>query len=75
MSELEEQLRTSSSNFVTCRDATLEKEAQANKMRLIAEQAERSVEDCRRQLGRKNDDLRAADERIHGVEQRTGILL
>lgn len=75
MSQLEEQLRMSSSNLVSCRDATLEKEAEANKMRLIAEQAERSVEDCQRQLARKNEDLRAADEKIQNLEQRTGNCL
>ena len=72
VSELNEELRQTSSKFVSCRDATLEKEAEANKMRLIAEQAERSVEDCQRQLGRKNDDLRENDEKIQSLEQRIG---
>ena len=73
LSELDEQLRQTSSKFVSCRDTTLEKEAEANKMRLIAEQAERSVEDCQRQLARKNDDLRENDEKIRTSEQKIGI--
>ncbi len=72
LSELDEQLRQTSSKFVSCRDTTLEKEAEANKMRLIAEQAERSVEDCQRQLARKNDDLRENDEKIQTLEQKIG---
>ena len=72
MAELDEQLRQTSSKFVTCRDTTLEKEAEANKMRLIAEQAERSVEDCQRQLARKNDDLRENDDKIRSFEERIG---
>ena len=72
VSELDEQLRQTSSKFVSCRDTTLEKEAEANKMRLIADQAERSVEDCQRQLARKNDDLRENDENIRSLEQKIG---
>jgi chromosome segregation ATPase len=74
VSELDEQLRQTSSKFVSCRDTTLEKEAEANKMRLIAYQAERSVEDCQRQLARKNDDLRENDENIRSLEQKIGTV-
>ncbi|XP_028406798.1 centrosomal protein of 135 kDa-like isoform X2 [Dendronephthya gigantea] len=70
VSDLDEQLRQTSSKFVSCRDTTLEREAEANKMRLIAEQAERSVEDCQRQLARKNDDLRENDEKLESMEER-----
>jgi chromosome segregation ATPase len=72
VSELNEELRQTASKFVSCRDSTLEKEAEANKMRLIAEQAERSLQDCQRQLGRKNDDLRENDEKMQSLEQRIG---
>lgn len=41
-------------------------------MKLIAEQAEKSVEDCQRQLTKKNNELRENDERLDDLEQKLG---
>ena len=62
VSNLEEQLKSTSSTLRSSREATAEKEAEISKIRLLLEQAERSNDELKRRLQTKITEIERLED-------------
>ncbi|KAK2568024.1 Centrosomal protein of 135 kDa [Acropora cervicornis] len=70
VSSLEDQLKQTSAQLSTAKDSTLELEAQVNKVKLTADQAQRTAEDMERRLSRRAGELQASEEKCSQLQRK-----
>lgn len=72
VSSLEDQLKQTSAQLSTAKDSALELEAEVSKVKLIADQAQRTAEDMERRLSRRAGELQASEEKCSQLQRKLG---
>ena len=73
VSGLEDQIKQTSAQLSATKDTALEKESEVNKVRIMADHAERTADDLQRKLNSRAGELQAVEEKAFNLESRVGL--